>query len=165
MCTPMMQTNTVPCGGPSASSLTIKRSVVAIHRDGQHAVGAGQIVGIEYVHEFSVRLQVGLSSGGSVRLGIDIETAGEAATALTRRAGSDRSGQIHGRQRALSCPPVGSFSCPPTFCRAGLISVAPQVVNRGQLLAADAGSALPPIVSWSQRRMQVRESVSARVDA
>lgn len=46
------------------------------------------------------------------RLGIDIETAGEAAPALTRRAGSSRSGQIHGRQRALSCPPVGSSYWP-----------------------------------------------------
>lgn len=48
----------------------------------------------------------------SIRLGIDIETAGEAATALTRRAARDRSGQIHGRRWALSCPPVGSSYWP-----------------------------------------------------
>ncbi len=47
-----------------------------------------------------------------MRLGIDIETAGEAATALTRRAASNRSGQIHVRRRALSCPPVGSSYWP-----------------------------------------------------
>jgi hypothetical protein len=50
------------------------------------AIGPGQVVGIEYFHELSVRLQVGLSWGASIRLGIDIETAGEAATALARRA-------------------------------------------------------------------------------
>ncbi len=35
-----------------------------------------------------------------------------AATALTRRTASNRSGQIHGRLRALSCPPVGSSYWP-----------------------------------------------------
>src|ERR1700694_2600586 len=49
-------------------------------------IGRGQVVGIEYFHKFSVRLQVALSCGASIRLGIDIETAGEAATALARRA-------------------------------------------------------------------------------
>jgi hypothetical protein len=63
----------------------------------------------------------GLSRGISIRLGIDIETAGGAATALPRRARLGRSGQIHvrwwvvyiGRQWAFSCPPTGTFSCPP----------------------------------------------------
>jgi hypothetical protein len=45
----------------------------------------GPHVGVEYFHELSVRLQVGLSCGTSIRLGIDIETTGEAATALARR--------------------------------------------------------------------------------
>lgn len=36
MCTLMMQTNTVACSGPSAPPVTIKRSVVATQRDGQH---------------------------------------------------------------------------------------------------------------------------------
>jgi hypothetical protein len=31
-----MQTNTVPCSGPSAPPVPIKGSVIAIHRDGQH---------------------------------------------------------------------------------------------------------------------------------
>jgi hypothetical protein len=48
----------------------------------------------------------------SIRLGIDIETAGEAATALTRRTATNRSGQIHVRLRALLCPPVGSSYWP-----------------------------------------------------
>ena len=56
---------------------------------------------IQNFHDFSVRLHVGLSSGSRHRLGIDIETPGEAAPTLTRRNSSNTSGQIHGHQRAL----------------------------------------------------------------
>jgi hypothetical protein len=51
------------------------------------AIRPGQVVGVEYLHELSIRLQVVSPAGTSIRLGTASKPPGEAATALARRAG------------------------------------------------------------------------------